>query len=151
MLAADLDITEKKNADGSLVLLVIYNEDEHKAKDIEALLTKSTRAGKTSDIRNLPIKVVSTKDFSFESFQKDAPAGIFIAEPLKGAQLKKVVDYSIERHLIVYSPFEGDVERGVLGGLSVEVRVRPYVNMKTLKASKVRIKPFFMKVTKTHE
>ena len=37
--------------------------------------------------------------------------------------------------MIVYSPFEGHVESGVLGGLSVEAQVRPYVNRATLEAS----------------
>jgi hypothetical protein len=62
--------------------------------------------------------------------------------------LKSIIKYGIDHHVIVYSPFEGHVERGVLGGLAVEAQVRPYVNLTTLDASNITLKPLFFKVTK---
>ena len=53
--------------------------------------------------------------------------------------------------MIVYSPFEGHVEKGVLGGLSVEAQVRPYVNRATVEASQITLKPFFMEVAKVYQ
>ncbi len=52
--------------------------------------------------------------------------------------------------MILYSPFEGDVERGVTAGLSIEAKVLPFVNQRTLEASGVELKPFFLKVAKVH-
>jgi len=61
---------------------------------------------------------------------------------------RPVVRYGIDHHVIVYSPFEGDVERGILGGIAVEAQVRPYVNAATLTASNITFKSLFFKVTK---
>ncbi|HEX8154652.1 MAG TPA: hypothetical protein VF698_16080, partial [Thermoanaerobaculia bacterium] len=61
-----------------------------------------------------------------------------------------LVKYGIDRRLIVYSPFEGHVESGVTGGLSVEAQVRPFVNSTTLAASHIALKDFFLKVTKVY-
>jgi hypothetical protein len=38
-----------------------------------------------------------------------------------------------------------------LGGLAIETRVRPYINLKTMRASRVQIRDFFLKVAKRHE
>ena len=40
--------------------------------------------------------------------------------------------------------------RSILGGLSVEAQVRPYVNLSTLSASNISLKPLFFKVTKVY-
>lgn len=151
MLAADLDISDKKSPDGSLVLLLVYHDEKDKALKLAQSLKKSGRAGSSPLIRNLPITVDTTSDFSFQRYMANRIAGIFITEKIGNADLQKVIRFGIDRRVVVYSPFEGHVEKGVLGGLSVEARVRPYVNIKTLKSSAIRIKAFFMKVTKRYE
>ena len=62
--------------------------------------------------------------------------------------LTSIIKYGIGHHVIVYSPFEGHVELGVLGGLSVEAQVRPFLNRATLEASQISLKPFFLSVAK---
>jgi hypothetical protein len=57
----------------------------------------------------------------------------------------------VREHVIVYSAIEGHVEKGVLGGLDVGVRVLPYINVATLHASDVHLKELFLKVAKQHE
>jgi hypothetical protein len=77
-----------------------------------------------------------------------APAGIFIAQAPPRAALSSLIKYGIGHHVIVYSPFEGHVELGVLGGLSVEAQVRPFLNRATLESSQISLKPFFLSVAK---
>jgi hypothetical protein len=78
------------------------------------------------------------------------PAGIFVTEELDGKTLRDVVEFGIDHKRIVYSPFAGDVERGVLGGLSVEAQVKLFVNENTMEASSVSLKPLFLKSCKVH-
>ena len=78
------------------------------------------------------------------------PIGLFLATPLAGAELDRVIAWSIRHGVILYSPFEGDVERGATAGLSIEAKVLPFVNQRTLDASGVELKPFFLKVAKVH-
>ncbi len=65
--------------------------------------------------------------------------------------MQSLVRFGIDRHVIVYSPFEGDVESGILGGLSIEAQVRPYLNRATLESSHIMLKEFFLKVAKVYQ
>jgi hypothetical protein len=70
---------------------------------------------------------------------------------LNAEKLQTLTAFANERHMVVFSPFEGDVERGVQSGIAIEARVRPYLNTNALRAAQVRLKSFFMKVAKVHE
>jgi hypothetical protein len=50
--------------------------------------------------------------------------------------------------VVLYSPFEGHVERGVPAGIAVEAKVQPYLNLSALQAAGIELKPFFLKVAK---
>jgi hypothetical protein len=151
MLAADLDISEKAGADGSLALLIVYNTDSNRPEELALDLNKGGKSGKPVLIRKRPVKVQISNNASLSQNLNSSFAGIFVAEPLKEETLRQLISYSINHKIILYSPFEGDVERGVLGGISVEAKVQPYVNLKTLEQSGIRIKPFFMRVSKSYE
>jgi hypothetical protein len=149
LLAADLDIAKKTDGDGKLLLVVYHTGDRSRA---EAVLRSLAGDGKDEPdpVRELPVRLDTTIDPTFAAFAHGPPAGIFLAQPPSQASLKSIVRYGIDHHVIVYSPFEGDVERGVLAGLSVEAQVRPYVNTDTLAASHISLKSFFMKVAKVY-
>jgi len=151
ILAADIDISKKISTDGSLLLLLVYTDDKENADKLAELLKKSRTSGAKSTISNLPITVETTSEVSFQQYHERITAGIFITQPLLDEDLKSVIRYGIDRHIIIYSPYKGHVEDGVLSGLSVEASVRPYINIKTLQASNIRIKSFFMKVAKSYE
>ena len=70
---------------------------------------------------------------------------------MKIDELRHIVSYGIKNHIIVFSPFEGDVEKSITAGVFIGARVQPSINMKTLKASGIQIKFFFLKVAKKYE
>lgn len=78
------------------------------------------------------------------------PVALFLASPVAPNDLERLVAWSVRHGVILYSPFEGDVERGVLAGVSIEAKVLPYLNQRTLEASGIEFKPFFMRVAKVH-
>lgn len=94
-------------------------------------------------------QVIALSDMSNNSELK--PRAIFVSQKLTDSELSALIQYSIRHRAITFSPFEGDVENGVLGGLSVEATIKPFLNMATLKASGVDIKSFYLKVAKRHE
>jgi hypothetical protein len=144
LLAADLDIAEKAGGDGSLVLCLLYLNDKESADGSRQALSENT-------IRELParIEILSLEELLQRADYK--PAGIFLTEPLPQASLQSLIHYSAQRRVALYSPFEGDVEKGVMAGLAVEARVRPYLNMAAVQNAGIRIKPFFVKVAKLYE
>jgi hypothetical protein len=143
MLAADTGIEGRKNADGSLHVL-LYAADPALAGEIGALISPPSKGA----VRGLPLKVQSSAKLPAEG--GEVPAGLFLASIPTDAELERLVRWGIANRVIVYSPFEGHVERGVAGGISIEAKVQPYVNLGTLKAAGVQLKPLFMKVAKVH-
>jgi len=145
-LSADVDVEKKTVENNQLLILFLYVDDKARATNLASHFLGDAKDGGT--IRGLPLTVAYSSDPSMAGFKSRVPAGIFIAQPPSEANRRALIKYGIEHHVIVYSPFEGDVEHGVLGGLSVEAQVRPYVNLSTLSASNISLKPLFFKVTK---
>ncbi|MFT5546614.1 MAG: hypothetical protein ACI8YD_002314, partial [Rheinheimera aquimaris] len=115
------------------------------AKDFAIPLAESLPS-----VRDIPIKLDLLPLQTINSLDK-TPMAIFVSQPLSDAQAAALVAYSIKQHIIVFSPFEGDVERGILAGLSVEATVKPLLNRHTLEASELQIKSFYLKVAKLYE
>ena len=144
LLAADLDLP-KKTTGASLLIVFYYVNDKQRAADLARQFE-----GAAEKIRGLDVIAEVTNDATFAAYAARVPAAVFLAQPPSRATLQSIIQYGIHNHLIVYSPFEGHVELGVLGGLSVEAQVRPFVNQSTLEASGITLKEFFLKVTKVY-
>ena len=150
LLAADLDLERKTTSDGRLLVLFFYTDDRKRAEERAKAFGKGATPEAVEPIRSLPVSLETTSDASFAQYPKRVPAGIFLAQAPDAATLRAIVRFGIANKVIVYSPFEGHVESGVLGGLAVEAQVRPYINEGTLTASNIRLKDFFLKVTKVY-
>lgn len=148
LLAADLGLEEKREGEAPLLLVVVYGTDRRLGEDV----ARSLRGGaaEPEPIRGMPVVVETTQARGLERYGTRSPAGVFIAQPADARDLAGFVRFGIDHRVIVYSPFEGDVERGIHAGLSVEAQVRPYVNTATLAASGIAIKPFFLKAAKAY-
>ncbi len=144
LLTADLEITKKQGRDGFLRLVLIYTDNKFQALEMSRTLTRLKK------IRGIPIRVDISNELNMSSLSEDPPAGIFITQPL-GNELNDVVKYAIDNHIILFSPFNGDVEKGVMGGLYISDRVLPFINMASMKSSGIQIKQFFMRVSVVYE
>lgn len=146
LLSADLGITGKTVDDGRLLLLVYYADDRRSAEELAATLRGST--DKKHTIKGLPLVVEVTADAGLAAYAARKPAGVFLSQAPERAALGAIIRYGIDNHVIVYSPFEGHVEHGVLGGISIEAQVRPYLNLTTLEASRISLKKLVVEVSK---
>jgi hypothetical protein len=147
LLAADLAIDQKTRADGS-ILVVFFGTEGTRTKELSELLQGDAEGG--SGVHGHPLAVEVSADPTFARYRDSPPAGVFLAADPGAQGLQPIIDYGIQHRVIVYSPFEGHVEKGVLAGLSIEAQVRPYLNAATLQASAISLKSFFLKVTKLY-
>jgi hypothetical protein len=143
-IAADLDIADKTDRDGNLLLLLVHQANKHLAVHLAAALAKVER------IRDRLIRVRIVSVEALTDYPDPRPAGIFIAEHLTDEALDTVLAYGQEAGVLVISPHMGDVEYGVSGGISVSDRILPYVNMRALDAGGIRLKPFFLRITQKY-
>jgi hypothetical protein len=146
LLAADLDLAKKTVENNQLLVVFYYVDDKRRAEELAARFVGSP----PEKVRDMTVVAEVTNDPAFAKYGTRAPAAVFIAQPPNASLLRSVIKFGIDRRLIVYSPFEGHVERGVLGGIAVEAQVRPFVNLATLEASHVSLKSFFLQVTKVY-
>ncbi|WP_028293799.1 type 1 periplasmic-binding domain-containing protein [Oceanobacter kriegii] len=96
------------------------------------------------------IQVVSLQQLLAQP-NANMPAAVFVTERLNAQERQQLVELTIKHQVAVFSPFEGDVEAGILGGLSVTSSVKPTVNLTTLQLSKLSIKSFYLSVARTYE
>lgn len=146
LLLADVDLAKKAD-EGKLSLVIYYTSDARAAESLARSL-RVTSAGEPRTLGGLAVDVAITNDPTFNGRN---PAAIFLAQPPPAATLQSIIQYGIGRRIIVYSPFEGHVERGVAGGLSIGAQVKPYINASTLQASQISLKAIFMKVAKVYQ
>jgi hypothetical protein len=145
ILAADRGIGSKTGPDGKLLLVLKYSDDRSAVQEMASHLEKVTT------IRAIPIRIELTKDPSFKSYNDEQVAGIFIAQKISPDFISAAIHFGQKHHVIIFSPFKGDVERGVSGGIIISDRILPYVNMETMQKSAIHLKPFFLRIAKTHE
>lgn len=146
LLAADVDLQKKVIPPDQLLIVFLYVDDARGANDLMARFGEQTK-----ELRGLPVVTEAAKDATLAAYAQRVPAGIFIAQPPSKKTLTSLIRYGIEHHVIIYSPYEGHVESGVLGGLFVDAQMRPFLNSATLAASQITLKDFFLKVAKVYQ
>ena len=151
ILAADLQIKTKKNANKELPLLLIYKDNPKRGQQFAQYLLQLGKKNSPAQIKKIPLRVSYISYQTFLVGQHERPAGIFLVDQMSSKELAAITRYGIQNQLITFSPFEGDVQKDIAAGLSIGARVRPEINITTLNASEIKIKAFFLKVAKKHE
>lgn len=150
-LASDIQLAQKLGAQQQVPLVVLHRDDPEAAQEAAETLRTSGQGASKGQIVGWPVDVKVMPVAEFLLADEQTPAGIFLLQDLSDEQLQPLIRYSRERQIILYSSVEGHVERGVLAGIDVGVRVLPYINMPTLAASGLQIKALFLKVAKHYD
>jgi hypothetical protein len=144
LLAADMDIASRQDAAGALPVLLLYRDDPSLARDMADRLRRIDR------VRGLSLRVETAALDELDKPDDVSPAGVFLVQSI-GGDLERVAAFCRERGIILFSPFEGDVEKGAAAGIRVSDRIQPYVNLEAVRASGLRLKPFFLQVAVVYE
>ena len=113
MVAVDLDLDRKLTPEGKIRLLVYYHKKGEWAKEVVRILSE-----KIETVSSKSIEAVSS-----DTLNSVVPTAILIVERLDKEHLKRVTDFSISRHILVFSPYEQDVKRGIIAGMSLQIRI----------------------------
>lgn len=144
LLAADTDIAAKSGPDGKLLLVLVCPDRKDRAEEAALEL------GKIEKIREIPIRIELTPDPALKTYEHRRVAGIFLFS-LLGDEFEALVRYGRAHQTLVFSPFEGDVERGASAGILISDRILPYINTESLRLSEIRIKPFFLRIAESYK
>lgn len=141
LVAVDLDMKNKLTANGQVLLLVYYDKKKELAFSVAEQLRK-----KFPHIAAFPVQVEARSGFS-----EDSPTAILLVEHLNITILQAVIDYGISNHILVFSPFKEDVDRGVTAGMYVAIRIHPYFNRDTLRRSQIKMHKILLRSAKFYE
>ena len=146
LVGGNLDIDTQKNAEGKLLLLVVYQENRPGGEEVVARMNSSVRV-----IYKTPVQILLTDVAGFAAFAAQPVAGIFLTEPLALTPRTATIAFGIQKKAVVFSPFDGDVQQGILAGLHIAIQVQPALNLTTLRNSGIRMNQLFFKVAQTYE
>jgi hypothetical protein len=141
LVAVDLDMKQKLTPDGKVRFHVFYNKKQeiagvaadHLAEDYPRIANFATQVtvGKT-----LPDEV---------------PTAILIVEHLEEGVLNQLIEYGISKHILVFSPYQEDVGRGVTASMYMAIRIHPYFNRDTLERSQIHMHKILIRSAKFYE
>ena len=131
-------------ADQHLRIYMVYRENDHVAEQLRRSIGRIGLVKK----RQLDTRVISLDELL--ALTIEPMSTVFIAEPME-ARLDALIEYAHDRRVLLFSPFKGDVDKGVATGFKVTDRVRPLVNLESLRKSKIQLKAFFLRIAVKHE
>ncbi|WP_455366189.1 hypothetical protein [Kaarinaea lacus] len=146
IVAVDKKFQEKLTEDKKARLVFVYDQDKSKAKELAKTVGSTNKNIVNVRVDTVPLRLVEQLKAS-----SPTPTAIFVAEPLGETDFKELVLYSIDKSIIVFSPYSGDVERGATVGLAITSRVFPYFNNNTLEAAGLEINPILLEMSKRYE
>lgn len=127
-----------------LPLYLLYRDDRRTA---EALVSSFSQL---TVIRNHAIRIEVISLDELLAAEPSPMSTVFVAEPL-GLRLDELTAFAESRRVLTFSPFKGDVERGIATGFRVTDKVLPQVNLGALKRSNIKLKAFFLRIAVKHE
>ena len=145
LLAAEVAIESKAGRDGRLEVLILSSDA--RAGNVLSQLIAPSNSVDPAAIRG---KLLHVSQSTRLPAKADGIVAIFLGTLPRDAEWDAIVRYAGEHRILLFSPFEGHVERGAHAGLSVEAKVLPYLNERALSASGIELKPFFMRVAKVY-
>ena len=127
-----------------LPIYLVYRENARQAEQLRPGVEK------LSNIREHPLKVQVISVDELLSVEPSPISAIFLTEPM-GDRLGELVQFAADQRVLLFSPFKGDVERGVSAGFRVTDKVLPLINKGALEDSKIKLKAFFLRIAVIHE
>ena len=78
----------------------------------------------------------------------DQATALFVTQPMSTHALNAIMAHAAERKILAFSPFTGDVEKGVTAGLFISSRIKPYFNVDSLKRTGIEIHEKLYRISK---
>jgi hypothetical protein len=125
-------------------IYLVYSEN----KKLADLAKK--KLDRIKKIRGHKVEINSIMVQQLLQLNVDKYAAVMVVEPM-GENRDKLVLFSRDKQIILFSPFKGDVKKGVMAGFEVTNKVLPAVNDNALQAANIHLKAFFLRIAVNHD
>ena len=140
LLTAHEGLAAKAQSDGGLEVLVLGDQDRQ-TDPLPSLIAPPVK-GSPTQISGHALR--ARISFELPPAESSLPVAVFLSQKLDDPAFAELLQWCIERGVILYSPFEGDVERGATAGVSIQAKVQPFVNLDTLSSSGIALRRFYI-------
>jgi hypothetical protein len=146
VVAVDTQFIGKLTDAGRVRLVFVYDQERSRAEELKVRFLEKSKsvAGKPIDVLLSSVKEISQD-------QAAGATAYFLTERMSNINLYILIKKAVETSRILFSPFSGDVEKGVTAGIAVSSRVKPYFNLNTLRKSSIDINALLMKLSQQYE
>jgi hypothetical protein len=143
VLAAS-EALEPASGQSAIQVLIVYHDDDDYAEELAETLRGIER------IRGIPLIVGTASISTLQQRSAKPPFGVFVCQRSE-EEIALISRYGRQNGIITFSPFHGDVERGILAGIAISDRILPLINKQTLATLPFGLKPFFLRVAEIYE
>ena len=146
IVAVDLDLNSKLSNTGTLKLFVVFDHEAESARHVAAQMKNSF-----TNIGGRAVEFVVQSAQQAVSGGLDQSAAVFLSDVLLDDLLAEVMKVASEHHVLVFSPFAGDVERGATVGIAIGSRIQPFFNVPVLMQSHININEKLLSISQRYE
>ncbi len=125
-------------------LWIIYQQDQKRALELAERLRHLARR---INRRKVEVEVVSIRGLNL----MQEGTALFIAEKLERRLLRRLVTRTRRNGELLFSPFRGDVEEGVMVGLDVRSKIRPFINLGSVEEAGLELNPTLIRMSRTRD
>lgn len=140
LLTAHEGLEAKVQADGGVEVLV-FGEQDRQTEPLLSLIAPPVRGNPTT-IAGHALRARASE--ALPDGETALPVAVFLSRKLDDAAFAELLQWCVRNGVILYSPFEGDVERGATAGVSIQAKVQPFVNLETLESSGIALRRFYI-------
>ena len=146
IVAVDLDLRSKLSTTDTLRLFVLFEHDAEAARRVSEQMKNSF-----TNIGGLSVEFVVQSTQLAATGGMEQPAAVFLSDVLSDDAFAAAMKAAVERRVLVFTPFAGDVERGATVGIAISSRIKPYFNVSTLEQSHIRIHEKLLNISQRYE
>ena len=144
IVAAVRNLRDQVDPGQKINIYLVYQNNDALAQALKQKLISRSK------IKNYAVSVLVISQTELYQLPEPVKGVLFITEPVSSG-LSQLNQFAISNQMLSYSPFKGDVERGVATGYQVTDKVLPLVNIAALRNANIELKAFFMRIAVKYE
>lgn len=149
IVSVDTQIAKKLGGDHAIQVFFVFNTKKDVAQRLLKRFRKRVKTIRKTPVVSMPISLTDLLEKKKQ--RKRIISAIFITEHLPDAALNTLLAIAIKHHALLFSPFEGDVKRGVTAGVYIGSKILPYINSSNVKKSGLQFHPLFLRLARKYE
>jgi len=149
IISVDLNLKKKLYKNNALHICFVSKDSLASSQQSQRIFTNKVKTIRKAAVQSYAFVL---DDFIHKVETDELPINaVFITERLSAIELSMLRALTAQQHALLFSPFDGDVARGVTAGVFIGSKILPYLNMQSVRESDIEFHPLFLKLARKYE